>query len=185
MKRLCIILIILLILIAPVAAQSVTIHNVTFEIPHQYEGGTAKSSSYVYQSGFTFRILGLEDSKNLKINFGDDYAGASSHEETQLAGHDAVVLHRNYNGKDYTCLYTPIGDEIFLICFNDTQVNGDISEMMSKVPAQTMSHDDFSNTLNSALSSYQDQLAQEESDIQSEQYYRSNQPTNRFFFFRF
>jgi hypothetical protein len=185
MKRTFILLVIFLILIAPVAAQNVTIHDVTFEIPHQYEGGTLKSSSYVYQSGLTFRILGLEDAKNLRINFGDDLVEASSHEETQIEGHDAVVIHRNYNGKDYTCLYTPVGDEIFLICFNDTRVNDDISGMISKLPAQNMTHDEFSDALNTALSDYQDQLSQENADIQAEEYYRSNQPTNRFFFFRF
>lgn len=184
MKRLSVLLLIL-ILVAPAVAQNVTIHDVSFEIPHQYEGGTAKESSYVYQSGLTFRILGLNDTRNLKINFGDDFTEASSYDETQIQGHDAVVIHRQYKGEPYTTVYLPIGDEIFLVCFNDSDVNDDIFEMISKLPAQTMSSDDFSNALSKAVEDYQNQVAQEKADIQAQEYYSSNQPTHRFFFFRF
>ena len=81
-----------------------------------------------------------------------------------------------------TTVYFATGDKIFLICFNDTCVNDDISKIIEKTPQQTMSHDDFSSRLNQALSDYQDQLSQEDADLREEQYQRNNQPTNRFFF---
>ena len=185
MKRILLVIIIIMLFIPAGTAGNVTIKGVDFEIPDQYGQGTLKESSYVYQSGFTFRILSLEDSKNLKINFGDDFLEAKSHEETQIAGHDAVVIHNSFNGKNYTTIYTPIADKIFLICFNDTEVNDDISGMLSKLPAQNMTHDEFSNSLNTALSDYEDQVSQEKADIEAEDFYRSNKPTNRFFFFSF
>lgn len=182
MKKIFIITIILLILIPSAAAANITIKGVSFEIPQQYEHGTLKDSSYVYESGLTFRILNLDDSKNLKINFGGDVDGAKSADQTQIAGHDAAVISREYNSKAYTTVYFATGDKIFLICFNDTYVNDDISKIIEKTPQQTMSHDDFSSRLNQALSDYQDQLAQEDADLREEQYQRNNQPTNRFFF---
>lgn len=185
MKRILLVIIIIMLFIPACTAGNVTIKGIDFEIPSQYDGGTLKDTSYVYQSGLTFRILSLEDAKNLRINFGDDFTEALAHEETQIAGHDAVVIHRSYSGKNYTTVYTPIGDKIFLICFNDTCVNDDISQMMSKLPAQNMSHDDFSTALNNALGDYEDQLSQEKASIESEEFYRQNKPTNRFFFFRF
>ena len=185
MKRILVLFIISLLLIPAVAAQNVTITGVSFEIPEQYEHGTAKPNSYVYESGLTFRILNVDNSKNLRLNFGSDIYDADSHEETSIAGHDAVVISRHYNSKYYTSLYFATGDHIFLICFNDTNVNDEIRDMISKTPEQTMSHDEFSSRLNQAANDYQDQLMQEEQDYNSEQYYRNNKPTHRFFFFRF
>lgn len=184
MKKIILIVIILLFIPASFAG-NVTIKGVDFEIPSQYDGGTLKDTSYVYESGFTFRILCLEDAKNLKINFGDDLSKATSHEKTSIGGHDAVVIHNNFKNKEYTTVYTPIGDKIFLICFNDTRVNDDMSGMISKLPSQTMSHDEFSNTLNTALKDYEDQISSEKTEIEAEEFQKSNKPTNRFYFFRF
>ena len=167
------------------AAGNVTIKGVDFEIPDQYDGGILKDSSYVYKSGLTFRILSLDDAKNLRINFGDDFTEALSHEETTIEGHDAVVIHRSFDGRNYTTVYTPIGDKIFLICFNDTYVNDDISKMISKLPSQNMTHDDFSASLNTALSDFKEQVSQEKSDIEAQEMYKEDNPINRFFFFRF
>ncbi len=182
MKRIFLIFLILLIVIPSVTAGNVTIKGVSFEIPQQYEHGTQKESSYVYESGLTFRILNLDDSRNLKINFGDDIDGAKSVDQTNIAGHDAVVILKEYNSKEYTTVYFATGDKIFLICFNDTYVNDDISKIIEKTPEQTMSHDDFSSRLNQALSDYEDQVAQENADLRQEEYQRNNKPTNRYFF---
>ena len=184
MKRILAIFIIFLIMITGVAAQNVTIKGVDFEIPHEYEGGTVKDTSYVYKSGLLFRILNVDDSGNLKSNFGDDLANAKDVEETSIAGHDAVVLSKEYKSP-YTVVYFAAGDHIFLVCFNDTYVNDDIKDMISQTPAQTMSHNEFSDRLNQAVSDYQDQIAQEEADYRQEEYSRNNRPTNTFFFFRF
>ena len=182
MKKIFLIFLILLIVIPSAAGGNVTIKGVNFEIPQQYEHGTQKESSYVYESGLTFRILNLDDSKNLKINFGDDIDGAKSVDQTEIAGHDAVVILKEYNSKEYTTVYFTTGDKIFLICFNDTHVNDDISKIIEKTPQQTMSHDDFSSRLNQALSDYENQVAQEDANLRQEEYQRNNKPTNRFFF---
>ena len=185
MKKILLVIIVIMLFIPASTAGNVTIKGVDFEIPPQYDGGTLKDTSYVYKSGLTFRILSLDDAKNLKINFGDDFSEAKTHEETRIGGHDAVIIHRSYNGREYTTVYTPIGDKIFLICFNDTDVNDEITGMMSKLPQQTMSHDEFSNALNTALKDYEDQVSDEKAEIEAEEFYKSNKPTNRFFFFRF
>ena len=182
MKRIFLIFIVLVIVIPSVSAGNVTIKGVNFEIPQQYEHGTQKESSYVYESGLTFRILNLDDSRNLKSNFGSDIEGAKSVDQTNIAGHDAVVILKEYNSKQYTTVYFATGDKIFLICFNDTYVNDDISKIIEKTPDQTMSHDDFSSRLNKALNDYENQVAQEKADLRQEEYQRNNKPTNRFFF---
>lgn len=182
MKRIFLIFIVLVIVIPSVSAGNVTIKGVNFEIPQQYEDGTQKESSYVYESGFTFRILNLDDSRNLKSNFGSDIEGAKSVDQTNIAGHDAVVILKEYNSKQYTTVYFATGDKIFLICFNDTYVNDDISKIIEKTPEQTMSHDDFASRLNKALNDYENQVAQENADLRQEEYQRNNKPTNRFFF---
>ncbi|MBQ9026901.1 MAG: hypothetical protein IJ104_11155 [Methanobrevibacter sp.] len=183
MKRILLILLIFLMIIPIAAGENITIKGVDFDIPAQYEHGTLKESSYVYQSGLTFRILSLDYDKNLKINYGDDIVNANSAEYTNIAGHDAVVVHKTYESKDYTTVYFATGDNIFLICFNDTYVNDDITNLIAGTPAQTMSTDEFSSRLNDALSDYKDQLAQEEAEIYYEDYQKSNRPTNRYFFF--
>ena len=182
MKRIFLIFIVLVIVIPSVSAGNVTIKGVNFEIPQQYEDGTQKESSYVYESGLTFRILNLDDSRNLKSNFGSDIEGAKSVDQTNIAGHDAVVILKEYNSKQYTTVYFATGDKIFLICFNDTYVNDDISKIIEKTPEQTMSHDDFASRLNKALNDYENQVAQEKADLRQEEYQRNNKPTNRFFF---
>lgn len=182
MKRIFLIFIVLVIVIPSVSAGNVTIKGVNFEIPQQYEHGTQKESSYVYESGFTFRILNLDDSRNLKSNFGSDIEGAKSVDQTNIAGHDAVVILKEYNSKQYTTVYFATEDKIFLICFNDTYVNDDISKIIEKTPEQTMSHDDFASRLNKALNDYENQVAQEKADLRQEEYQRNNKPTNRFFF---
>ncbi len=165
------------------SAENVTIKGVDFEIPSQYEHGTLKESSYVYQSGLTFRILSLDYDKNLKINYGDDIINANSAEYANIAGHDAVVIYKTYESKDYTTVYFATGNTIFLICFNDTYVNDDITNLIAGTPAQTMSTDEFSSKLNEALNDYKDQLAQEEAQIEYEEYQKSSRPTHRYFFF--
>ena len=185
MKKIFLILILLVILLPSACAQSVTIHGADFEIPSMYEHGTAKESSYVYESGHTFRILGLENKDNLRINYGDDIVNAKSSEQTSIAGHDAIVIHDDYKGKEYTTIYLPIGNEIFLICYNDTYVRDDIQEMISKAPAQTMSTEDFLTALNSAVDDYQNQVSQEQAELDAEAYQRANKPTNRYYFFWF
>lgn len=183
MKRILLIFLIILIIIPSATAGNVTIKGVNFEIPHQYEHGTLKESSYVYGNGLTFRILNLDDSKNLKINFGGDVDGAKSVDQTQITGHDAVVILREYNSKEYTTVYFATGDKIFLICFNDTSVNDDITKIIEKTPEQTMSHDEFSSRLNQALNDYKNQVAQENADLRQEEYSKNNNRHNNFFFF--
>lgn len=185
MKKIFTVFLILLILIPAVQAGNITIRGVDFEIPEEYEHGTLKDTYYVYKSGLVFRILNVDDSKNLRINFGDDLNNAKSVDQTTIAGHDAVVISKEYNSKPYTTVYFVTGEKIFLICFNDTYVNDDITNIISKTPEQTMSHDEFSNKLNQASDDYQNQLANEEADYRQQEYYKNNKPTNRFFFFRF
>ena len=183
MKRILLIFLIILIILPSAAAKNVTIKGVNFEIPHQYENGTLKESSYVYKNGFTFRILNLDDSKNLRTNFGGDVDGAKSVDQTQIAGHDAFVILREYNAKEYTSIYFATGDKIFLICFNDSSVNDDITQIIEKTPEQSMSHDNFSSRMNQALNDYKNQIAQEYGDLRQEEYSKNNNRHNNFFFF--
>ncbi len=183
MKTILLISLILLLIIPMAGAENVTIKGVDFEIPQQYEHGTLKESSYLYQSGLTFRILSLDYDKNLKINYGDDIVNANSAEYTNIEGHDAVVIYKTYESRNYTTVYFATGDNIFLVCFNDTYVNDDITKLIGQTPAQTMSTDEFADRLNNALNDYKDQLAQEEAEIEYEQYQKSNRPTSRYFFF--
>ncbi|MBE6510976.1 MAG: hypothetical protein E7Z74_06890 [Methanobrevibacter millerae] len=183
MRKLIIIILALVIFIPVASAQNVTINGVDFQIPQQYEHGTVKESSYVYQSGFTFRILSLDDYKNLRLNYGDDIVNAKSAQHTSIAGHDAVVIPNKYQSKDYTTVYFATADKIFLVCFNDTYVNDDITNMIANTPAQTMSANDFANQLNSALEDYKQQLSDKEAQLEYEDYQRSNKPTTRYYFF--
>lgn len=48
-----------------------------------------------------------------------------------------------------------------------------------------MTHDDFSSSLNTALSDFKEQVSQEKADIEAEEINRQDNPINRFFFFRF
>lgn len=185
MKRIVIILLIFLIFIPASSAGNITIKGINFEIPHQYDHGTQKDSSYVYQSGFKFRILALDEYKNLRFNYGSDMDGAKSYEQTSIAGHDAMVIHNEYNSVPYTTVYFTTADKIFLVCFNDTYVNSDISDMISKTPSQNVSSSTFYGALDEALADYQVQLEQEKRDHDSYQQSKNNQPTHRFFFFRF
>lgn len=182
MKKNLVIIIILLILIPAAAGQNVTIKGVDFEIPQQYSGGTVKENSYVYESGFTFRILVLDNYKNLKFNYGSDILGENTVNSTQstIAGHDAVVINSFYKEKNYTTVYVAIADKIYLICFNDTKVNDDIVKMIEPTPAQTMSHDDFVGKLNNALKEYQSELKYQEENYNSQQ---NNKVQRNFFLF--
>ena len=87
MKRFLLVIFIALLLVPCVAAQNVTIKGVDFEIPPQYNGGTLKENSYVYESGFTFRILVLDDYENLKFNYGSDIS-----DENQITRQQNMVL---------------------------------------------------------------------------------------------
>ena len=185
MKKIFVLFIILLILIPSVTAENVNIKGIDFEIPHQYEHGTKKDTSYVYESGFKFRILNLDDSKNLRFNFGSDVSESKSVEQTTIAGHDAVVVSGEYNSKPHTTVYFVTGKQIFLICFNDTYVNNDIAGIIEKTPSQTMSHDEFSNSLNKALDDYQKQVEQENRDYDSYQSSKNNKASTRYYFFSF
>ena len=185
MKRFLLVIFIALFLVPCVAAQNVTIKGVDFEIPSQYDGGTLKENSYVYESGFTFRILVLDDYENLKFNYGSDISDENQINayQTTIAGHDAVVINSQYKDKQYTTVYLPIGDKIFLIAFNDTDLNDDIIKMIESLPAQTMSHDEFIDNLNSALTDYQSDRAQEELDYEMEQQNKNNEEKRSFFMF--
>ena len=185
MKRILLIIMLALILIPSVAAQNVTIKGVDFEIPSYYNGGVVKENSYVYESGFTFRILVLDDYANLKFNYGSDISDENMIDasQTTIAGHDAVVIRGQYQNKNYTTVYLPIGDKIFLICFNDTYVNDDIVKLIESAPAQTMSHEEFVGKLNSALTDYQSDLAHEEYEYDLKEQNKGNNKHNFFFFF--
>ena len=182
MKRI-LILLILLIFIPQAAAGNVTIKGVDFEIPNQYDHGTLKDTSYVYQSGLKFRILNLDDSKNLRINYEYDIANAKGVEQREIAGHDAVVISKEYNSKPYTVVYFASGNHIFLVCFNDTSLNSDIFKMIENTPQQIISHDNFTQSLNQALSDYESQISAEKESIRQEDNYKNNEKPDRFFFF--
>lgn len=183
MKRIILILIVLILAVSPAVAQNVTIEGVSFEIPHEYENGRVTDSSYVYQSGFTFRILSLSHYPNLRFNFGSDYIDCDSSEQTVIDGRDAYVIHDHYENRNYTTVYFPSGNTIFLICFNDTEVNAEIEELIASTPPQEMTHDEFGESLEKAVNDYQDQLAQEEAEYELEEIYRQNQPEHRSFLF--
>lgn len=183
MKRIILFLLILLIFIPASAAGNVTIKGVDFEIPKEYEHGTLKESSYVYPSGFKFRILALDDYKNLKFNYGSDISEAKSYSHTNIAGHDAVKVSGEYDSVPHTTVYFVTGDMIYLICFNDTYVNDEITGIISKTPAQNMSGDEFYATLDYASQDYQKQLEDENARYDSYQQSQHNRPVNRYFFF--
>ena len=182
MKKILLSIIILLVFIPASAAGNVTIKGVDFEIPDKYDGGTLKDTSYVYESGFKFRILSLDDYKNLKFNFGSDITDSKSYCQTSIAGHDAVVINGEYNSKPHTTVYIACASKYFLICFNDTEVNDDIVNLISKTPEQNISSGEFYATLDGALNDYQKQLDEENQDYD---YYQANQnrPQKHYFIF--
>ncbi len=182
MKRILLIILIFMLLIPSVSAENVTIKGVTFEIPSHYSGGTSNDNSYVYESGYTFRILVLDNYKNLKFNYGSDMLEGNmiNSSQNKIAGHDAVIINGHYKDKNYTTIYLAIGDKIFLICFNDTYVNDDIVKMIESTPPQTMSHEDFVGKLNNALKEYQSDLNNEKERYLSQQ---NNKPQRNIFLF--
>ena len=174
MKRIILILLILA-FILPICAgdnSTVTIAGVDFIIPEEYQGGDLSDTSYMKGSGYNFRILSLSNYKNLKFNFGSDSLndGVLDIAESYVGGHAAAVIYSNISAckHEVVTIYFASGDNIFLVCYNGSEITPEIEKMIENTPASSMSDEIFYNKLADAQLEYSYDLEKEQREIELE-----------------
>ena len=188
-------MLLILAFIAPICASdntTVSVDGVDFAVPQEYSGGDLRDSSYMVDNAYTFRILSLSDYDNLKFNFGRDSLDEDVTDivESCIGGHDAVVIYTDESAcqHEVVSIYFAVGDKIFVISYDGSEVTPEIENMIENTPDSSMSGETFYNKLADAQLEYSYDLEQEKRGIELEDSIdnaldRHQSQHSRFFFF--
>lgn len=138
-----------------------TVNGHVFKIPPQYNGGHTNEDSYVIESWNVFAILCVDT--YLANNYGFEASEYGPGEDLTIGDHPAryFVGYNQYEKTDLSRIYFPVGNSIYCISWQGSNMTEDVREMILSSDSPTMSTESFHSKLEAALSQY---LAEEEAD---------------------
>ena len=178
---------------------NITVDNVSFQIPPEYGGGDNSRGSYVLTNVFTFGLVGLDNDKSLRNNYGyestlDELYDA---EELEIDGHHAVAYysHRSIVDHDVVYLYFESNKTFYALSYDGKDVNDTIKKIVSYSPESAFSKEKFDEKLNKAQDDYieeQNEYAEyyayeqgyNEGFSQGSKYHRDNDLFGYYIFYR-
>lgn len=138
--------------------KTIKVDNVSFSLPHQYQVGYLRNTSYVVGNMFEFGILSLDSEKDLGSNLVDElyYSNLNGYEYQNINGHYAFVTHTYKSSVKHnvTSVFFNTGDKLFLLSFSGNNITPTIEDIISSTPKSNMSLEEFESTINSTYSEY-------------------------------
>ncbi|WP_432645009.1 hypothetical protein [Methanobrevibacter sp.] len=187
MKLKCILLVIILFALIPHTFaidtadwEDVTVNKVTFKIPEKFSNGTLNKDNTGYTHGepFDFLIFSLVKNDNLKSMYGYSYNSKhlNDSEETEIAGHHAVVLYQynDYYNYDFLEVFFATGKKIFRIQYNSDNVTDELKEIIKSTPKSEMTKETFLNKLDNAQRDYSQESYQKNLEVDLEDSYHTD-----------
>ena len=137
---------------------NITVNNVSFQIPPEYEGGRDSGGNYVKTNVFTFGLVGLEDDKSLRNNYGYEATHEELYdiEEMEIDGHHAVAYysHRSICDHDVTYLYFESNKTFYALSYDGNDVNDTMKKIVSYSPKSNFTQEKFNEKLNTIKDEY-------------------------------
>ncbi|MGN0177113.1 MAG: hypothetical protein ACI389_04705 [Methanobrevibacter sp.] len=198
MKLKCILLVIILFVLIPhISAEdtnnwkNVTVNKVTFKIPEKFSNGTLNKDNTGYTHGepFDFIIFSLVKNDNLKRMYGYSYNSRylNDSEETEIAGHHAVVLYQynDYYNHDFLEVFFATGKKIFRIQYNSDHVTNELKEIIKSTPKSKISKETFLNKLDTAQRDYcqENYMKNLEVDLEYNYHTQDNHHKPKYFYY--
>ena len=148
---------------------NVTINNIDFQIPPEYDGGRNDSNSYLKDNVFTFGLVTLETDKSLRNNYGYESTLDELYdvEEMEIDGHHAVAYysHRSICNHDVTYLYFESNKTFYALSYDGNDVNDTMKKIVSYSPKSNFTKEKFDEKLNNLQDEYVEE--QKEAEEQS------------------
>ena len=156
---------------------NVTINNIDFQIPPEYEGGKNDSDSYVNENVFTFGLVTLETDKSLRNNYGYESTLDELYdvEEMEIDGHHAVAFysHRSIVDHDVTYLYFESNKTFYALSYDGNDVNDTMKKIVSYSPKSAFTKEKFDEKLNTMQDDYIEEQREYEEAYAYEEGYRN------------
>ncbi len=137
---------------------NVTINNIDFQIPPEYDGGRNGSDYYLKENVFTFGLVTLETDKSLKNNYGYESTLDELYdvEELEIDGHHAVAFysHRSIVDHDVTYLYFESNKTFYALSYDGNDVNDTMKKIVSYSPKSNFTKEKFDEKLNKMQDDY-------------------------------
>ena len=156
---------------------TITVNNISFQIPPEYGGGRDSSGNYVKDTVFDFGLVGLETDKSLRNNYGYESTLDELYdvEEMEIDGHNAVAFysHRSICNHDVTYLYFESNKTFYALSYNENDVNDTMKKIVSYSPKSNLTKEKFDEKLNWMQEDYiEEQKEYEKYSIYKEAYRR-------------
>lgn len=138
-----------------------SINGHVFKIPPQYLGGKVNANSYTIESWNNFAILCIDN--YIANNYGFEASEYGPGEDLDINGHPAsyFVGYNKYEKTDLSRIYFPVGNSIYCISWQSSNLTDDIREMVAASDSPSISSSAFYDRLDEALEEYE---AEEEED---------------------
>ena len=137
---------------------NITINNIDFQIPPEYDGGRNESDYYLKDNVFTFGLVTLEDDKSLRGNYGYESTLDELYdvEEMEIDGHHAVAFysHRSIVDHDVTYLYFESNRTFYALSYDGNDVNDTMKKIVSYSPKSNFTKEKFDEELNAMQEDY-------------------------------
>ena len=171
MRKIFLLLLIFL-LIASVSASNnltVEVNGVDFQIPQRYSGGTFKKGEYVYKDLNTFGILCVDN--YIITNYGYWARSSDISQDLSIDNRPIKFLssYNSYSDTNVSHVYFPIGESVYLICFEGNNLTSEISNIIENAPQSDIDSDTFNGLLDEAQNQYNQRRYIDQS---SEDYYQ-------------
>ena len=156
---------------------NVTINNIDFQIPPEYDGGRNGSNSYLKDNVFTFGLVTLETDKSLRNNYGYESTLDELYdvEEMEIDGHHAVAFysHRSIVDHDVTYLYFESNKTFYALSYDGNDVNDTMKKIVSYSPKSNFTKEKFDEKLNTMQEDYIEEQREYEEAYAYEEGYRT------------
>ncbi len=156
---------------------NITINNIDFQIPPEYEGGRNESDFYLKDTVFDFGLVTLETDKSLKNNYGYESTNDELYdvEEMEIDGHHAVAFysHRSICNHDVTYLYFESNKTFYALSYDGNEVNDTMKKIVSYSPKSAFSKEKFDEKLNKMQDDYVEEQREYEEAYAYEEGYRN------------
>ena len=168
--------------------KEITVNNVDFNLPPKYQPNDSEykySQNYFHGSPYDFKIKSMTLYKNLADEYGmwSTSKDARDIEETNIEGHDAIIIYEynKYFDRTELHLFFSTGEKIFYMNYQKDNVTPELKEIIKSTPKSKMSYETFMDKLNNAQKDYLDEELQINLELDAENYYRDyNNHLNNF-----
>ena len=134
---------------------TITINNVDFSIPSEYQGGKMINGNYKLENIFSISCI----DENVPSAIGLWATEKDFSEEMVIDGHPVrhYYAYNEYAHENISHAYFASGESVYEIKWTNNKITSDIEKLIKNTPQSKIDEDTFYNTLDKSINIYKEQ----------------------------